>query len=317
MGAVFGSLRVEVTTYRAEAYAAGLAQTGGRLSTAARGRSRASRLHHQRHRRRAAQRSDRGSARRPRGPGAPPAARGGRPDATGSSTIRCGCCARCASPVGSSSRSIRPPPARIRGTAAALGTISRERVRDELDKIVIGPAPALGIGLLCDLGLAEFALPELLALRGMRQETGRHKDVFTHTLQVRRPEPAPAGASLGGAAPRHRQAAHAVPDGEWRGALLRSRRARSAHGASYPHRPASTERADRARQSAGRPAPARERLRRLLDRRRGPPLRARGRRGPAGRRAGALASGRDHRPRRRGAWPSPAASTSSSSASWS
>ncbi len=70
-------------------------------------------------------------------------------------------------------------------TAAALATISRERVRDELDKILPGPAPGRGIApAVRARPCRRSRCPELLALRGMRQETGRHKDVFTHTLQV-------------------------------------------------------------------------------------------------------------------------------------
>ncbi len=72
----------------------------------------------------------------------------------------------------------------VRDAAGALATISRERVRDELNKLLLGPAPARGILLLCDLGLAPFSLPDVPPLRGMEQEAGRHKDVFTHTLQV-------------------------------------------------------------------------------------------------------------------------------------
>jgi poly(A) polymerase len=80
--------------------------------------------------------------------------------------------------------------AAIRATASSLGQISRERVRDELEKLLLGPAPARGIRLLCDLGLAEYSLPDLPKLRGMQQEAtqvqagARHKDVFSHTLQV-------------------------------------------------------------------------------------------------------------------------------------
>jgi poly(A) polymerase len=72
----------------------------------------------------------------------------------------------------------------IRQKAPALELISRERVRDELEKLLLGPAPSRGIRLLCDLGLAEYSLPDLPNLRGMQHEQGRHKDVFTHTLQV-------------------------------------------------------------------------------------------------------------------------------------
>jgi len=74
--------------------------------------------------------------------------------------------------------------AALRATGDALATISRERVRDELDKILLGPSPAAGMRLLCESGLARCSVPELLELLGMRQETGRHKDVFSHTLQV-------------------------------------------------------------------------------------------------------------------------------------
>jgi poly(A) polymerase len=74
----------------------------------------------------------------------------------------------------------------IGASASTLATISRERVRDELHKLLLSPAPARGIRLLCDLGLADFSLPDVPNLRGMQQEVGygRHKDVFSHTLQV-------------------------------------------------------------------------------------------------------------------------------------
>jgi poly(A) polymerase len=71
-------------------------------------------------------------------------------------------------------------------SASALASISRERVRDELDKLLLSVAPARGIELLCDLGLADYSLPDVPRLRGMQQELTqrRHKDVFSHTLQV-------------------------------------------------------------------------------------------------------------------------------------
>ncbi|GAC1313580.1 MAG: CCA tRNA nucleotidyltransferase [Chloroflexota bacterium] len=74
----------------------------------------------------------------------------------------------------------------IREIAPRLATISRERVRDELEKILLGPAPSRGVRLVCDLGLAHDSLPDVPQLRGMEQEEhgGRHKDVFSHTLQV-------------------------------------------------------------------------------------------------------------------------------------
>ncbi|MBI2756472.1 MAG: HD domain-containing protein [Chloroflexi bacterium] len=68
--------------------------------------------------------------------------------------------------------------------APTLDSISRERVRDELNKLLVAPRPSRGVQLLCDLGLAAHTLPDLLAMRGMHQEAGRHKDVFFHTLHV-------------------------------------------------------------------------------------------------------------------------------------
>src|SRR6266542_4073323 len=80
---------------------------------------------------------------------------------------------------------IEPATARaVCEAASALASISREQVRDELDKLLVGAAPARGIALLCDLGLAEFSLPDVPRLRGMQQETGSHTHVFSHTLQV-------------------------------------------------------------------------------------------------------------------------------------
>jgi poly(A) polymerase len=76
--------------------------------------------------------------------------------------------------------------AAISVASSALATISRERIRDELEKLLLGPSPSRGIQLLCDLGLADYSLPDVPRLRGMDNELtpGRHKDVFTHTLQV-------------------------------------------------------------------------------------------------------------------------------------
>jgi poly(A) polymerase len=76
--------------------------------------------------------------------------------------------------------------AAISAAAPALATISRERVRDELEKLLLGPSPSRGIKILCDLGLADYSLPDVPRLRGMANELAqsRHKDVFSHTLQV-------------------------------------------------------------------------------------------------------------------------------------
>ena len=68
--------------------------------------------------------------------------------------------------------------------AGQLDTISRERIRDELDKLLTAPHASLGLDLLVETGLAERFLPELPALRLERDPTHHHKDVYLHTLAV-------------------------------------------------------------------------------------------------------------------------------------
>lgn len=73
------------------------------------------------------------------------------------------------------------------GIAAQAGEIRRiswERVRDELDRILVVPDPRASLRLLISLGLAEIILPELLQLP--LPEPGRHhlKDVLEHTLDT-------------------------------------------------------------------------------------------------------------------------------------
>lgn len=70
-----------------------------------------------------------------------------------------------------------------RQNASSIRHISRERVFDELNQILITERPSRGLRLLADLGLADELLPDLVALR--RIGAGRRmKDVFAHTLAV-------------------------------------------------------------------------------------------------------------------------------------
>lgn len=68
--------------------------------------------------------------------------------------------------------------------ASQLSTVSRERIRDELNKLIVAPAAARGLDLLCTTGLAELFLPDLPALRMQRDPAHHHKDVYAHTLAV-------------------------------------------------------------------------------------------------------------------------------------
>ncbi len=65
-----------------------------------------------------------------------------------------------------------------------LEIISRERIRDELSKLLVGADVERGLRMVVDTGLAEGFLPELPALRLEQDPVHRHKDVLRHTLAV-------------------------------------------------------------------------------------------------------------------------------------
>ena len=63
--------------------------------------------------------------------------------------------------------------------------ISKERIADELNKIMLSPIPSRGFIDLDRSGLLEIIFPELVKLQGIETRNGRgHKDNFYHTLQV-------------------------------------------------------------------------------------------------------------------------------------
>ncbi|QGG43076.1 CCA tRNA nucleotidyltransferase [Aeromicrobium yanjiei] len=68
--------------------------------------------------------------------------------------------------------------------APRLEIVSAERIRDELNKLLLSPHPVAGLRLLVGTGLAEQMLPELPALKLERDEHHRHKDVYEHSLTV-------------------------------------------------------------------------------------------------------------------------------------
>ncbi|MBG6139644.1 CCA tRNA nucleotidyltransferase [Longispora fulva] len=68
--------------------------------------------------------------------------------------------------------------------AADLDRITAERIRDEFNKLLCGADPLAGLRLLVDSGLAERFLPELPDLRMSIDEHAQHKDVYEHTLTV-------------------------------------------------------------------------------------------------------------------------------------
>jgi poly(A) polymerase len=65
-----------------------------------------------------------------------------------------------------------------------LAIVSRERVSDELSKLLVGRKPSKGLELLVSTGLAEYVIGELPALAMEQDPIHRHKDVLRHTFAV-------------------------------------------------------------------------------------------------------------------------------------
>lgn len=70
---------------------------------------------------------------------------------------------------------------RLRGR---LEIVSDERIRDELDKLMVVEDPTQGLWFLVNTGLAEEFFPELPALAVEQDPVHRHKDVLAHTIAV-------------------------------------------------------------------------------------------------------------------------------------
>lgn len=75
--------------------------------------------------------------------------------------------------------------AAITKNAERLEIITRERIVDELNKILASKKPSIGFLLLEKTNLLPQILPELIALKGVEEVEGqKHKDNFYHTLEV-------------------------------------------------------------------------------------------------------------------------------------
>ena len=72
----------------------------------------------------------------------------------------------------------------MRSMVDRLEIVSAERIRDELDKLLIAEDAPAGLELLVETGLADRFLPELPALRLEQDPVHRHKDVLRHTYAV-------------------------------------------------------------------------------------------------------------------------------------
>ena len=73
----------------------------------------------------------------------------------------------------------------MRRNSDRLQILSKERIADEMNKIMLTGNPARGIHLLDECGLLDSILPEISALKGVETVNGRgHKDNFEHSLKV-------------------------------------------------------------------------------------------------------------------------------------
>lgn len=73
----------------------------------------------------------------------------------------------------------------IKKQAQRLNIISKERITDELNKIIMSHKPSIGLDLLYKCGLLDLILPQLTALAGTEYIDNKgHKDNFYHSLQV-------------------------------------------------------------------------------------------------------------------------------------
>lgn len=73
----------------------------------------------------------------------------------------------------------------IRRNRDRLAILSRERIAEELNKMLVCGRPSTGFRLLDETGLLELILPQLCRLKGTETVDGHgHKENFSHTLEV-------------------------------------------------------------------------------------------------------------------------------------
>jgi poly(A) polymerase len=72
----------------------------------------------------------------------------------------------------------------VESMAERIEIVSVERIREELDKLMVTADPSAGLWFLHDTGLANYFLPELPRMRLEQDPIHRHKDVLTHSIAV-------------------------------------------------------------------------------------------------------------------------------------
>jgi len=91
----------------------------------------------------------------------------------------------------------------IRAERHRLAIVSRERIRDELQKMIVGPDADRAYAELMDLGLLHEFAPEFESMVGVEQGSYHHLDVWEHSLLVLRNLPPGSGHALAWAALLH------------------------------------------------------------------------------------------------------------------
>ena len=73
----------------------------------------------------------------------------------------------------------------IRSQSERISIISKERITEEINKMILSPKPSIGFELLFDSKLLPLVFPELHKLQGREEKNGiGHKDNFYHTIEV-------------------------------------------------------------------------------------------------------------------------------------
>jgi len=73
----------------------------------------------------------------------------------------------------------------IKSQKNRISIVSKERITDEINKIILSTKPSVGFKLLFDTGLLQLIFPQMAQLYGVEIIKGKgHKDNFYHTLEV-------------------------------------------------------------------------------------------------------------------------------------
>ena len=73
----------------------------------------------------------------------------------------------------------------IRRNRGRMEILSKERIVEEMNKMLVSEKPSIGFRLLDETGLLDMILPQLSKLKGVETVEGKgHKENFSHTLEV-------------------------------------------------------------------------------------------------------------------------------------